>query len=495
MADYVRQVHKTRPRQRAAHARDRPALRHPAPPSHPGAEPHDDGEPGAHDAPKGSASALDPTLQLNEAALPYLAEALGMTAPAAGDDRRSRSPPPSTTLDGAIHAARPYVSRLRRRRLWKSGATAACTSSSVPATGSLRVSHCGVCATDLARRASAVPLAAGDRPRGRRASTTTARPSSSRSTRRTPRVGSPSDVRVLRARARVALSRATRARHPRPRRRASVTWLLAPVDAVHRAAAVPRCARDGDVSSSRLRPRCMRSADRDARAARVASPCWDHGSARPARHGGARRLASRRTGAQYEIVALARRADRRDLARRLGADDGARSHDARRRRRRRRRRNDRATRDGLGVRSTLARDEVHLKTTCGQPVGSGSRIRPALVVDEITLARATCRSTRRSAVRRYETASVFDHAPALRARRVSVAQGLRVDRRRRSTSLHATPFRGDRRRRRTAVSREINEAIRPSGRRGVAAPRCSCILARRRPTRESARARPSSVAA
>ena len=41
-------VHK-RPRERSARARDRPHLRHPAPPSHPARTPHDDGEPGAHD--------------------------------------------------------------------------------------------------------------------------------------------------------------------------------------------------------------------------------------------------------------------------------------------------------------------------------------------------------------------------------------------------------------------------------------------------------------
>jgi threonine dehydrogenase-like Zn-dependent dehydrogenase len=90
-----------------------------------------------------------------------------------------------------------------------------------------------------------------------------------------------------------------------------------------------------------------------------------------------------RTGASYEIVALARRPDRAALARRLGADD---------------------VRDPSAVEAAfadvvidttgspagferaleLAREEVHLKTTCGEPSG-GLRNTTAMVVDEIVL--------------------------------------------------------------------------------------------------------------
>jgi hypothetical protein len=183
----------------------------------------------------------------------------------------------------------------------------------------------------------------------------------------------------------------------------------------------------------------------------------------------------RRTGTQYEIVALARRAGLRDLARRLGADDAR----------------DPATlgagdvdvvvettgdSDGLRVAATLARDEVHLKTTCGQPA-FGLADPTALVVDELTLARDDMPIDPPVGGPPYETASVLDHAPAS-ARAALVARGLRVidDE---LDVLHATPFRG------TDVVvaghlGEINEAIRPSGRRGVR-PRGLVLLARDAP--------------
>jgi threonine dehydrogenase-like Zn-dependent dehydrogenase len=87
--------------------------------------------------------------------------------------------------------------------------------------------------------------------------------------------------------------------------------------------------------------------------------------------------------AAYEIVALARRPERGALARRLGADD---------------------VRDPAAVEGAfadvvvdttgspagfdraleLAREEVHLKTTCGEPSG-GLRNTTAMVVDEVAL--------------------------------------------------------------------------------------------------------------
>jgi threonine dehydrogenase-like Zn-dependent dehydrogenase len=89
----------------------------------------------------------------------------------------------------------------------------------------------------------------------------------------------------------------------------------------------------------------------------------------------------RRTGAPYEIVALARRPELRALARRLGADDAPAQLD----------------RDGADVvidttgspagfeqALTLARDEVHLKTTCGEP-SAGLAQTTAMVVDEVAL--------------------------------------------------------------------------------------------------------------
>ena len=91
----------------------------------------------------------------------------------------------------------------------------------------------------------------------------------------------------------------------------------------------------------------------------------------------------RRSDASYEIVALARHPERGALARRLGADD---------------------VRDPSRVEAAfadavvdttgspagferaleLAREEVHLKTTCGEPSG-GLRNATAMVVDEIAL--------------------------------------------------------------------------------------------------------------
>jgi threonine dehydrogenase-like Zn-dependent dehydrogenase len=131
----------------------------------------------------------------------------------------------------------------------------------------------------------------------------------------------------------------------------------------------------------------------------------------------------RRVGAQYEIVALARRAGLRDLARGLGADDA---------------RDPAAlgpgesdvvvettgSPDGLRVAATLARDEVHLKTTCGRP-GFGLTHATAFVVDELTLARDDMPMGPPVGGPPYETAAVLEHAPPS-ARAALAARGLRV---------------------------------------------------------------------
>jgi threonine dehydrogenase-like Zn-dependent dehydrogenase len=186
----------------------------------------------------------------------------------------------------------------------------------------------------------------------------------------------------------------------------------------------------------------------------------------------------RRTGAQYEIVALARRAGLRDLARRLGADDAP----------------DPSTLgagevdvvvettgdpDGLRTAATLARDEVHLKTTCGLPA-FGLAHATALVVDELTLARDDMPMDPPVGGPPYETATLLDHAPAS-ARAALVARGLRVvddtlD------VMYATPFRAAD----VVVAGylgEIDEAIRPTG-GGRVRPRGLVLLARDAP-RES----------
>jgi threonine dehydrogenase-like Zn-dependent dehydrogenase len=91
----------------------------------------------------------------------------------------------------------------------------------------------------------------------------------------------------------------------------------------------------------------------------------------------------RRTGARYEILALARRPELRRLAAALGADDTADPDHARG-----------GLADvvidttgspaGLERALALATHEVHVKTTCGAPA-AGLRRATALVVDELTL--------------------------------------------------------------------------------------------------------------
>ena len=136
----------------------------------------------------------------------------------------------------------------------------------------------------------------------------------------------------------------------------------------------------------------------------------------------------RRTGASYEILALARRPELRTLARRLGADDAP-------------------DPDALAPGSVdvvidttgnpagferalaLARAEVHLKTTCGEP-SAGLVQTTAMVVDEVALA-ADPMGTPPAGGPPFRTVLTLDPD------RLLAAQGLRpVDR----DALSSTPF-------------------------------------------------------
>jgi threonine dehydrogenase-like Zn-dependent dehydrogenase len=128
-----------------------------------------------------------------------------------------------------------------------------------------------------------------------------------------------------------------------------------------------------------------------------------------------------RTGAAWEIVALARRARLRDLARRLGADD-AREPGAL----------DAAdvvvdttgSPEGFAAAIALARDEVHVKTTCGLPAG-GLAHATAMVVDELALGREDTPLVAPAGGPPYETALVLDGAPPS-VRTVLAGRGLRL---------------------------------------------------------------------
>jgi len=143
----------------------------------------------------------------------------------------------------------------------------------------------------------------------------------------------------------------------------------------------------------------------------------------------------RRSGAGYEIVALARRPELRALAGRLGADDAI----------------DPATLDagaadvvidttgspaGFEQALALARDEVHLTTTCGEP-SAGLAQTTAMVVDELALGSAgNVVLTPPAGGPPFDTVLVLDKTPA-HLRDALVARGLRpVDR----AGLAAMPF-------------------------------------------------------
>jgi threonine dehydrogenase-like Zn-dependent dehydrogenase len=143
----------------------------------------------------------------------------------------------------------------------------------------------------------------------------------------------------------------------------------------------------------------------------------------------------RRTGASYEVVALARRPDRAALARRLGADDV---------------RDPSAVEAGFAdvvVDTTgdpagferaleLAREEVHLKTTCGEPSG-GLRETTAMVVDEIALCGSAALPLESPAGGpAFETLLVMEDA-ATSVRDQLVSRGLRVVER---SALPSIPF-------------------------------------------------------
>jgi threonine dehydrogenase-like Zn-dependent dehydrogenase len=100
----------------------------------------------------------------------------------------------------------------------------------------------------------------------------------------------------------------------------------------------------------------------------------------------------RRTGAGYEVLVLARHARRGELGRRLGADEvrdpgrlepGAADVVV----------DTTGSPDGFAHALVLAREEVHLKTTCGRP-SAGLAHATAMVVDEVALARTDRRPDR-----------------------------------------------------------------------------------------------------
>jgi threonine dehydrogenase-like Zn-dependent dehydrogenase len=141
----------------------------------------------------------------------------------------------------------------------------------------------------------------------------------------------------------------------------------------------------------------------------------------------------RRAGDRYEIVALARRPELRALARRLGADDAPAALEP-------------GDADvvidttgnpaGFEQALTLARDEVHLKTTCGQP-SAGLAQTTAMVVDEVALAgEAGASLVPPAGGPAFETLLVLDGTPDA-VRQALGARGLRsVDR----AALAATPL-------------------------------------------------------
>jgi threonine dehydrogenase-like Zn-dependent dehydrogenase len=180
-------------------------------------------------------------------------------------------------------------------------------------------------------------------------------------------------------------------------------------------------------------------------------------------------LQRRRTGARHEIVALARRAGLRELARRLGADE---AHDP-------------GTLapaavdvvidttgspDGLATALVLARDEVHVKSTCGAP-SAGLVHATAMVVDELALARPESLSMPPAGGPPYETALVLGGAPAA----MLAAHGLRaVD----EAALDTTPFHAAD----VVIAgslADVDRAVRPRSNveRGLVRPRGTILLA------------------
>ena len=173
----------------------------------------------------------------------------------------------------------------------------------------------------------------------------------------------------------------------------------------------------------------------------------------------------RRTGASYEILALARHPHLRDLARRLGADE---AHDP-------------AacapasadvvvdttgSADGLVTALALARDEVHVKSTCGTSA-AGLDHATALVVDELALARSDALATPPAGGPPYESVLALGAASA------SLPDLRRVD----EAALDAMPFRGAD----VVVAgslADVDRAIRPhaDGERGLVRPRGTIVL-------------------
>ena len=180
----------------------------------------------------------------------------------------------------------------------------------------------------------------------------------------------------------------------------------------------------------------------------------------------------RRTGASYEIVALARRPERAALARRLGADD---------------------VRDPSAVEAAfadvvvdttgspagferaleLAREEVHLKTTCGEP-SAGLRQATAMVVDEVALSGAALPLESPAGGPAFETVLVMEGTPAS-VRDSLVARGLRVIE---HSALPRVPY-GAADMVAVASIADVDTAIRPDGsiERGLVRPRGMVVVA------------------
>jgi threonine dehydrogenase-like Zn-dependent dehydrogenase len=181
----------------------------------------------------------------------------------------------------------------------------------------------------------------------------------------------------------------------------------------------------------------------------------------------------RRDGASYEVVALARRPERAPLARRLGADD---------------------VRDPSAVEAAfadvvvdttgrpagferaleLAREEVHLKTTCGEPSG-GLRETTAMVVDEIALSGSAAVALDPPAGGpELETLLVMEGTPTA-VRDQLVGRGLRVVER---SALPSIPF-GAADMVTVRSMAEVDGAIRPDAgiERGLVRPRGVVVVA------------------
>jgi threonine dehydrogenase-like Zn-dependent dehydrogenase len=181
----------------------------------------------------------------------------------------------------------------------------------------------------------------------------------------------------------------------------------------------------------------------------------------------------RRAGGSWEIVALPRRPERAALARRLGADD-VRDPSA----------VDAAFADvvvdttgspaGFERALELAREEVHLKTTCGEP-SAGLRQATSMVVDEVALFGSAALPLQSPAGGpKFETLLVMEGTPTV-VRDELMTRGLRVVAR---SALPSIPF-GAADVVTVPSMAEVDDAIRPnpSMQRGLVRPRGVVVVA------------------